>query len=341
MFLTQRQQASSVNPTDWIHIVNTASTITNPAGDSFKAQISQIFALSSNCCLTGGTFSNGTITFNNAAGGQAFQVLGVTFTGGSGNCINNLYVNNIHPCVLNIQVQPLSVGNVYFGANSGFTVDLTTDPGSTRIGLNTNTPQHTFDMYSYDGRSRYYYDEDPGGLHTVTFSGNSQLVTATGVFSEGGSCGLTLNARGNSNTTYDKIGAQGDTCLYSSTNAKGLNIITQAATIGPFPEYIRFYAGTDVQAANGQPHIHIDGDGSNQGYIGIGQGNTNPTSMVDISGATGNSQLRLRTAYAPTSSADGNGNVGDICWGLDGATFYLYVRTNVGWRRGTLTGPWV
>ena len=70
MFLTQRQQASSVNPTDWIHIVNTASTITNPAGDSFKAQISQIFALSSNCCLTGGTFSNGTITFNNAAGGQ-------------------------------------------------------------------------------------------------------------------------------------------------------------------------------------------------------------------------------------------------------------------------------
>ena len=125
------------------------------------------------------------------------------------------------------------------------------------------------------------------------------------------------------------------------SNAKGLNIITQAATIGPFPEYIRFYAGTDVQAANGQPHIHIDGDGSNQGYIGIGQGNTNPTSMVDISGATGNSQLRLRTAYAPTSSADGNGNVGDICWGLDGATFYLYVRTNVGWRRGTLTGPWV
>lgn len=340
MFLTQRQQAVSVNPTDFIHIVNTGDTSQNSAGSSFKAQISQIFDLTSDCCLTGGTVVNGTLTFQNSAGNNAFSVTGFAFTGGSGNCVNNLYVNNIFPCVTNIVIQPLSSGNTYFGLYSGFTVDHTSNPGSTRIGLNTNSPQYTFDMYSYDGRSRYFYDEDPGGLHTITLSGDSNLVTVVGAFSDAsGSVGLTLNIRGSGNTTYEKIGAQGDTCLYSSTNARGLNIITQyAAGAGPFPEYIRFYAGTDVEAANGQPHIHIDGDGTNQGFIGIGQGNTNPTSLVDISGSTGYEQLRLRTAYVPTSAADTNGEIGDICWGTDGSSnSFIYVRTNLGWRRAQLT----
>jgi hypothetical protein len=339
MFLTQRQQAVSVNPTDYIHIVNTASTVTNAAGDSFKAQISQIFELTSDCCLTAGTVSDGTLTFINSSGNVAFSVSGFNFTGGSGNCINQLYVNEIYPCVTNIRIQPLSSGNTYFGIFSGFTVDHTSDPGSTRIGLNTETPEHTFDFFSYDGRSRFYYDENANGLHTVTLLGDDTIVAGVGAFSEGGSAGLILNVRGNNNTTYEKIGAQGDTCLYSSTNARGLNIITQYAVgAGPFPEYIRFYAGTDVQASNENPHIHIDGDGANQGFMGIGQGNVDPTSLVDISGATGYNQLRLRTPYNPSGSADTNGEEGDICWGINASSVpYIYVKTGSGWRRAQLS----
>jgi len=340
MFLTQREQAANVDPTDFIHIVKTGDTSQNVAGSSYKAQINQIFELTASCCLSFGEFNNGTLTLFDLNGDPSFEVLNIKFTGGSGNCINNLYVNNIHPCVTNIRIQPLSVGNTYFGQLSGFTVDHTSNPGSTRVGLNTNTPEHTFDFFSYDGRSRYYYDEDPGGLHAITMSGDSSIVTVTGVFSETGSVGLTLNIRGSGNTTYEKIGAQGDTCLYSSTNSRGLNIITQVSNPNVnLPEYIRFYAGTDVQASGGQPHIHIQGDGDNQGFMGIGQGNTNPTSMVDISGTTGYNQLRLRTAYVPSSGADANGQIGDICWGLEGGVSpYIYLKTSSGWKKGFLNG---
>jgi len=58
-----------------------------------------------------------------------------------------------------------------------------------------------------------------------------------------------------------------------------------------------------------------------------------PTSSVDIMGAAGYSQLRLRTSYTPTSSSDTNGNVGDFTW--DGN--YLYIKTTSGWKRSALT----
>ena len=50
---------------------------------------------------------------------------------------------------------------------------------------------------------------------------------------------------------------------------------------------------------------------------------------LDITAPNGYSQLRLRTTYTPTSSADPLGNVGDIAW--DGNYFYL--KTAAGWRR--------
>jgi hypothetical protein len=348
MFLTDRQQAVSVNPTDFIHIVNTASTLTNAAGDSFKAQISQIFELTAGCCLTAATFNNGTITFNNATGGTAFTVTGLSFTGGSGSCINELYVNNIFPCSLNINIQPQSQGKVFFGSMSGasgFTVDHVseTEQVATRLGLNTNTPEYTLDFYSYDRRSRLFYDDSNPtlpSLHSLTFSGDSSLSIQFGAFSSG-SWGIALAARGDLNTTYDYIGAQGETSLFSSTYANGINIISQVtnnSSIRPTEDYIRFYAGTSPGAANYQPHIHIQGSGATRGFMGIGQGNTSPTSLVDISGTTGYDQLRLRTQYNPTSSADANGNVGDICWGLNGATPYIYLKTAGGWIRSILTG---
>lgn len=344
MYLTDRTQVANVDPTDFIHIVNTASTVTNPAGDSFKAQISQIFDLTSDCCLTGATFLNGTLTFQNSSGSNSFSVGGLSFTGGSGNCITDLYVTNIYPCTNNIVVQPISQGKVFFGAlsgASGFTVDLVTESTSaTRLGLNTNTPQFTFDFFSYDRRSRFYYDDknaEHPNLHQITFSGLSSLSLAVGPFSDGGSTGLNISLRG-SGSTYGNIGDFGDTCLYSTTNAKGLNIISQTPeTIFPQqPDYIRFYAGTSVSGASYQPHIHIQGTGTTRGYMGVGQGNVNPTSLVDISGSTGYSQLRLRTSYIPTSTSDANGEVGNICWGPD----YIYVKTSTGWKRTTIGGTW-
>ena len=118
-----------------------------------------------------------------------------------------------------------------------------------------------------------------------------------------------------------------------------MNIISQVtnnASIRPTEDYIRFYAGTSPGAANYQPHIHIQGSGATRGFMGIGQGNTSPTSLVDISGTTGYNQLRLRSSYVPTGSADTNGSVGDICWALDGSSPYIYLKTGAGWLRAGL-----
>ena len=58
-----------------------------------------------------------------------------------------------------------------------------------------------------------------------------------------------------------------------------------------------------------------------------------PTDHVDINGANGFSQLRLRTAYTPTGTADTNGNTGDISWDEN----FMYVKTSAGWKRSALT----
>jgi hypothetical protein len=65
----------------------------------------------------------------------------------------------------------------------------------------------------------------------------------------------------------------------------------------------------------------------------VGIGVATPTSRLDLSGAKGYSQFRLRTAYTPTSSADTNGNTGDFSWDDN----YLYVKTTSGWKRTTLS----
>lgn len=63
--------------------------------------------------------------------------------------------------------------------------------------------------------------------------------------------------------------------------------------------------------------------------FGIG---TAGTSKVDITGATGYQQLRLRTTYTPTGTADGNGQTGDIA--VDDN--YIYRKTSTGWKRSAI-----
>ncbi len=60
---------------------------------------------------------------------------------------------------------------------------------------------------------------------------------------------------------------------------------------------------------------------------------TEATSRVHIVEANGYQQLRLETPYTPTSTADTNGNVGDIAWDDN----YTYVKTSAGWKRSALS----
>lgn len=68
------------------------------------------------------------------------------------------------------------------------------------------------------------------------------------------------------------------------------------------------------------------------GNMNVGIGTVSPTARLDVSGATGYNQLRVRTSYTPSSSGDTNGNIGDIAWDNN----YVYVKTNTGWGRSAL-----
>jgi len=69
------------------------------------------------------------------------------------------------------------------------------------------------------------------------------------------------------------------------------------------------------------------------GYAYVGINNSAPTTFLDIDGSNGAANFRIREDYAPATSGD-SGNKGDITWGIDGVTSYVYVcvATNT-WRR--------
>lgn len=70
-----------------------------------------------------------------------------------------------------------------------------------------------------------------------------------------------------------------------------------------------------------------------KGGTGYLSNHPNPKSLIDINGDNGYSQLRLRTSYTPTSTADTNGNTGDFSWDDD----YFYIKTSEGWKRSALS----
>jgi hypothetical protein len=100
--LTDRVLATGATLQDLIHIVITGDTSQNPAGSSYKATIGQLLPLFSGdpeTYITGGTYSSGTLDlFDNS--GNTITITGFTqpFSGGSGNCITDLYLTNLHGC---------------------------------------------------------------------------------------------------------------------------------------------------------------------------------------------------------------------------------------------------
>jgi uncharacterized phage infection (PIP) family protein YhgE len=204
--------------------------------------------------------------------------------GSSGDCVNDLYVSNIHSCSP-LNVNPLDEGNVYFGSTSGVTIDVT----NSRLGIGTETPQYSLDVVNTN--SRLYYDPTSfGGL--VVISGNTNLprlgITIAPYLTKpvaGGQLGM----RAWDDTLTPVYGKVGDMFTYAGNASNGLNLINSPGT--GTEDYIRFYAG---QTANGTtPDIHIQGSGVTRGYVGINT--SNPQYLLDVV----NTNSRL--FYDPTS----------------------------------------
>ena len=270
-YLTTRTQASSVACNDILHIVKTNDVSQgNPDGSSYKATVGQLL---------------------------------------SGCCVNDFYVKNIHGCNTgNLFVQPLDEGNIYFGsriAEDGFTIDLDADAaGNTRLGLHENSPNYTFDFYSWDRRSRFFWYDDINrnnefpafkDLQYITTSGTGEIATAFVVYGPGaagdaqqGSGGVALGFRGfdSSGGSLPGYGAPGDAFLFAAGCTRNLNIVNDLKSTCPSVDnHIDFYPHCNVVTATAGPYVRIYGRGnstSQQGFVGLFT--EEPTQRLDVNG---------------------------------------------------------
>jgi len=159
----------------------------------------------------------------------------------------------------------------------------------------------------------------PGRLTTITDNYYNPIFVVDGT-------GFTTINGG-----YSGIGLGGTSGTVANSNAPNLNVNGGRGTGTGVTSDIIFSTGT-AQAAGTTIHTM-----ANRWWMKGGTGylsNTStPTSAVDVAGANGYSQLRMRTTYTPSATTDTNGNTGDFSW--DGN--YFYIKTASGWKRAALT----
>lgn len=359
--LTEQIPASSLNLTDFVHIARPNDLSQSYNGSSYKATIAQLID-SENCCISSGVFSyeSGALDLYGITGNLAFTVNGFTpFTGGSSNCINNLYLNNIHPCVTDIVFQPTSTTGrrTTFGENlgaSGFSVvhiDQTDFNGQnfflTKLGLNTLSINSvaTFQFFSRNQESSLMFYDDLGGAVTL-FRDVEEIVTlcenddiSQCFIVDAGGESMILGSVNNNDFGIREFGTPGETFISKTGNANGLNIVS-TDSITDDSGYIRFFLGCDYASCGEDPHIHIDGDNPTKGFMGVGRNNINPTSLLDVNGTNadnitlGYQQLRLRNPYTVPKSNESVTPVGTLTW--DDDYIYLKIAVNL-WARGSLS----
>jgi hypothetical protein len=253
--------------------------------------------------FTGGTVSGAT----NFTNGLTANTISATtylnlpqFSGGSGNCITDLYTSNIHSCSP-LNINPLDEGEVYFGSTSGVTIDVT----NSRLGIGTSNPQYPLQVFS--GSSQLYYDPTSvGGRLLLSGSTNiPRLDVGISPYLLKPNAGISVGIRAWNDTSYPGYGKVGDGHVYAGSATNGLNLISVQGT--GTEDYIRFYAGQEALPAN-IPDIHIQGTGTTRGYVGIGT--DTPSEKLDVSGKTKTINFQMTSGatngYVLTSDASGN-----------------------------------
>lgn len=150
-----------------------------------------------------------------------------------------------------------------------------------------------------------------GGYRQVYFGSGPKSMLQTGIGAP-----VTINSSGGNGT--DRVGGLLRLAAGKSTgNAASPDVIfaTAAATI----------SGIDLQVLTDRWYV--------KGETGRLSNNISPTALLDVGASTGYNQLRLRTTYTPSSTADVNGNAGDVSWDDN----YIYIKTGSGWKRTALS----
>jgi hypothetical protein len=227
--------------------------------------------------LSGGTVS-GTTEFTS---GITANTISTTTIGTSGNCVDDIYVYNIHSCSP-LNINPLNEGNVYFGQTSGITIDVTNN----RLGINNPTPTYPLDILGNGNSGSFYYTPSSAGgltfLSGTTTTPTNSIVrygVSTPSYLSKPTASMTFGIRGWGDSTYNTYGNNGDGFIRASVEVNGLTFI-KAQGSGT-SDYIRFFAGSNPTLT---PNLMINGTGATQGFVGINT--STPSERLHVSGNT-------------------------------------------------------
>lgn len=252
-----------------------------------------------------------------------------------------------------------ATGITSLGGQTGGTQTFATGTSGTDFSISSTTNTHTFNLPSASAANR-------GALTSADWSVFNSKIAGSGTsgYLSKWSGGSVLSASG----VYDNSGAIGIGTATTSgrlrvvDNGASGNYVIEVHTDDQIPwvaaffndtysssipglEYFIFNNGSfamgtgaagkafSIYQGYGNNRLTIQADGNFYFQKNIGALTSNPSSAVDITGATGYTQLRLRTSYTPTGSADALGSTGDTAWDAN----YFYIKTAAGWKRAALS----
>ena len=182
--------------------------------------------------------------------------------------------------------------DLLFTTNTGVTTEgFFIEAGTGNMGIGTTTPSEKLEVVQNTEKFRLNLDFADGpqaALSTTRTDIVSRFVASDGVVS------TSMNTVGFDWTGSTVYGNPGDSSIYSNTSANGISIISAPGT--GTEDYIRFYAGGNPQTSTAS--MHIQGDGSTIGNVGIGT----ETPLVELHVKGDSSILRLETTSANNSN---------------------------------------
>ncbi len=253
--------------------------------------------------------SGGTVT------GNTIFTSGLTATtiGGSGYCVTDLFVSNIHSCSP-LYLNPLNEGDIVFGSNSGFTYDITNSSSMTKgnvVGQSDSLSLYSLlsqanslglkgslTLFSHTGATIEY-------VYNPNVSGYSSIIVGSNI----------------SNSKKFEIAYFGSSYVRSSPGNTGANFYQNKSVLRTGSDTNGVVINMDVNGPtsdlwfeqNGNSVMYLHSPGST-GYLGLAlntNGTEKPTSNLQIggTGTTGTFKYvdgNQQNGYVLTSDASGN-----------------------------------
>lgn len=193
------------------------------------------------------------------------------------------------------------------------------------VGIGTASPNSNYALH-VEGKDRGIYAIATQGTSSVRPYGIMAGLNTTNLVNTGGGLQVSINKQTQApNITY-LIGGDITLTKGSASGALlGLRVLLNDETADDY--------GIQLQVEDPGYAIYSVDDGRVYLEGNVGVGTDLPTAKLDVNGATGYDQIRMRTSFTPTGTADASGNVGDIAWDDN----FIYIKTSAGWKRTPLT----